>query len=169
MQTIAAYLFLKSWQKHNWGDSWLASDKYDDGQSGFQRVANSLILLPIFMPWRYKHHILAPVHSLLIPANAIIIAGGSFLAGDADDDTATGFDDRAKILRSVGSAIFLAVTLFFNACVIKTFMTSRRESRKIHPTLPIMAIVGLLLIVRGVFGLLQSAVWGVSICFLLNF
>ena len=113
------------------------------------------------MPWRYKHHILAPVHSLLIPANAIIIAGGSFLASDANTDP-TDFNQTAKILRSIGSAIFLAVTLFFNGCVLKTFFDSKKERTDVHLTLPILGVVGLLLIVRGVFGLLQSAVWNVS-------
>lgn len=161
LQTIAAYLFLKSWQKHNWGDSWLASDKHTDKQTNGQRWGASLLLLPLLMPWRYKHHILAPVHSLLIPANAIIIAGGSFLASDANTDP-TDFNQTAKILRSIGSAIFLAVTLFFNGCVFKTFLDSKKERTDIHLTLPILGIVGLLLIVRGVFGLLQSAVWNVS-------
>ncbi|KAK9895234.1 hypothetical protein P389DRAFT_90184 [Cystobasidium minutum MCA 4210] len=162
--TIAAYLFLKSWQKHNWGDSWLASDKHCDGssESGPRRILSAFLLKPLFMPWRYKHHVLAPVHSLLIPANAIIMTGGSFLAGDAGEDP-TDFDSRAKIMRSVGSGIFLAVTLFYNACVVKTFITARRESKsRTHPTLPILAIVGVLLIVRGLFGLLQSAVWSLS-------
>lgn len=113
------------------------------------------------MPWRYKHHILAPVHSILIPANAIIIAGGSFLAGDAGEDP-TDFNNTAKILRSIGSGIFLGVTLFYNGCVIKTFLDSRKERRGVHPTLPILAIVGAFLIARGLFGLLQSAVWNVS-------
>lgn len=113
------------------------------------------------MPWRYKHHILAPVHSLLIPANAIIIAGGSYLASDAGTDP-TDFNNKAKILRSIGSGIFLAVTLFYNGCVAKTYLDSRRERTDIHMTLPILAVVGLLLIVRGLFGLLQSAVWSVS-------
>lgn len=121
-----------------------------------------MLLLPIFMPWKYKHHILAPVHSLLIPANAIIIAGGSYLASDAGTDP-TDFNEKAKVLRSVGSAIFLAVTLFFNACVTYTLISdSKRGNRKVHPTLIILTMVSALLIVRGVFGLLQSAVWSVS-------
>lgn len=113
------------------------------------------------MPWKYKHHILAPVHSLLIPANAIIITGGSYLASDAGTDP-TDFNEKAKVLRSIGSGIFLGVTLFYNGCVVKTYLDSRRQRTDTHMTLPILALVGLLLIVRGLFGLLQSAVWSVS-------
>lgn len=162
MQTIAAYLFLKSWQRHNWGDSWLASSNHDDGQTSAQRWISSLALLPLFTPWRYKHHVLAPIHALLIPANAVIITSGSMIAGTAGTDRAN--NQTAKILRSVGSAIFLLVTLFYNVCVLKTYLTQRRARKGLstHPSLVILAIVGLFLIVRGTFGLLQAAVWSVS-------
>jgi hypothetical protein len=98
--------------------------------------------------------------------------------------------NTAKILRSIGSGIFLAVTFIFNACLVITYiMNKRKELRhnassvsgggaagggkyassssnssatRIHPTLPILSLVGSFLIVRGVFGLLQSAVWSVS-------
>lgn len=89
------------------------------------------------------------------------------MASDAGTDP-TDFNNKAKILRSVGSAIFLAVTLFYNACVVKTFMDSRKERTDVHLTLPILGVVGLLLIVRGVFGLLQSAVWNVSVPYTLG-
>lgn len=163
MQTIAAYLFLKAWQKHNWGDSWLASDRYKDDNAGHVGL-----LGPLLRPWRYKHHVMAPIHSLLLPANILIIVGGVMISNDydvKDQQNLTAATDQghtAKLLRSIGSGIFLAVAIFFNFCVLKTVRSKENSSRGTHPTLVILVIVGLFLIVRGVFGLLQSALYSVS-------
>lgn len=111
---------------------------------------------------------MAPIHSLLMPANIIIIVGGVLISNSYDvkdaqaNTTVTDQDKTAKILRSVGSAIFLAVAILFNLCTWKTVASSKNSSAKTHPTLVILVVVGLFLIVRGVFGLLQSALYSVS-------
>lgn len=164
MQTLAAYLFLKGWQKHNWGDSWLASDRYKDDKAGHVGL-----LGPLLRPWRYKHHIMAPLHSCLLPGNILIIVGGVMVSNDYDvqdqqtNTAATDQEHTSKLLRTIGAAIFLAVGIFYNACVYKTVTSSQTNKRRgTHPTLVILMVVGLFLIVRGVFGLLQSALYTVS-------
>lgn len=153
---------------HNWSDSWLLSK---DSQRPERRKGNILrviLMEPVFMPWKYKDHVLAPVHSILTPANAIIIAGGSMLANlqsESNHLTAADIANRktiSKILRCVGAGLFLCMKILFNACVWITICRNRREKGKIHPTLIVLAIMGQWLTVRGIFGLLQSAIDEVS-------
>lgn len=114
---------------------------------------------------------MAPIHSVLLPANIIIIVGGVMVANDYDvqdqqtNTAATDQEHTSKLLRSIGSGIFLAVAVFFNLCVMKTFASRENNKRRgTHPTLIILAVVGAFLIVRGTFGLLQAALYSV-ICF----
>lgn len=100
------------------------------------------------------------VHSVLI------VTGGSYLAGTQNSDKSQSEIDRAllisKILRGIGQGIFLAVTILFGLCVLKTIRDLRSHGERVHATLKLLAFISACLCVRGVFGLLQSAVYRVS-------
>lgn len=163
-------MFLKAWQKHNWGDSWLSSDKYQVYGGRYRYF----VLAPLFAPWKYRHHLMHPVHALLVPANVMIIVGGAMLSDDydvTDEQPLTSVTDQeqtAKILRSVGAAMFLAVAVFWNACLYKSIATQRSGGGPLHGTLAILSVVGVFLLVRGTFGLLQSCLYSVCIPHLLT-
>jgi hypothetical protein len=59
-------------------------------------------------------------------------------------------------MRSAGQAIFLAGNVALLFCLLYTFRLSRRELGRIHPTLLLLTAAWPLLIVRGVYGLLQA-------------
>lgn len=68
----------------------------------------------------------------------------------------------AKILRTSGQSIFLACNAVLLATILVTIRNNRRDNKKIHPTLILLLIAWFPLIVRGIFGVLQSADWGLS-------
>lgn len=88
-------------------------------------------------------------------ANILIVAGGAILAGSFSHPNAN--TSTAKILRTVGQAIFLAVNVAFMLCVIRAMRQSKRETGRIHPTLWILLLVWPFLFVRGIYGLLSAA------------
>lgn len=111
---------------------------------------------------------MAIVHFMLVLANAAIITGGSYLAGadytDFDSPETQNRLNIAKIARTSGQSVFLACNVAMGVAIAKQMWDCRRDSRekKIHPTLIILGIAWFPLIVRGIFGVLQSAVWDVS-------
>lgn len=107
------------------------------------------------------------VHSFLILANIAIITGGSYLAGadftQPDSPDTIQRLNVAKIARTSGQSVFLAVNALLMATILATIWGERRRgAKKTHPTLIILAIVWFPLITRGIFGVLQSAVWSLS-------
>ncbi|KAF8991553.1 hypothetical protein BDQ17DRAFT_1370681 [Cyathus striatus] len=93
------------------------------------------------------------MHSLLILANTAIVVGGSYLAG-ADYTNPNSPDTRmrlnvAKITRTAGQSVFL----FCNVGLLVAILITIGGERK-RPWFPLIA--------RGIFGVLQSAVWSLS-------
>lgn len=130
--------------------------------------AGHFILAPLLAPWKYRHHIMKPVHALLMVSNILIIVGGAMLSNayDVTDaqplTSATDQENTAKVLRTVGSAVFLGAAVFWSACLFKTIATNRSEGSSIHSTLVLLVIAGAFLIARGTFGMLQSCLYSVS-------
>lgn len=100
---------------------------------------------------------MAVIHNLLIVANAIIISGGSILAGGPDDITDSKLA-TAKAMRTAGQSVFLAINAFLLYCILDSISQSRRENpgRSIHPTLYILLATWPLLFVRGIYGVLAG-------------
>ena len=99
-------------------------------------------------------------------SSIVIITGGSYLAGTQNSDNTQAETDHAllisKVLRGIGQGVFLAVTILFGLCVLKTMRDLRARGERIHATLKLLAFISCCLCVRGVFGLLQSTVYRVS-------
>jgi hypothetical protein len=106
------------------------------------------------------------VHWLLIAANAIIIAGGSVLAGDSNTVSSAWSDSdnvkTAKGMRAAGQAIFLLINVVLAYWFVVTLRQyrSRYSSSPFygHPTLAILMATWPFLFIRGVFGVCQAAI-----------
>lgn len=98
------------------------------------------------------------IHNLLIGANTVIIVGGSTLAGSSD--SVKDFNSnllKAKILRTVGQGIFLAINVFLLYCVYHAIRQYKRErGGRVHPTLYVLLAAWPLLFVRGLYGVLNG-------------
>lgn len=90
-------------------------------------------------------------HFILIPANAMVISGGSMLAGVSDLETEKDKVQTSKILRTVGQSLFLAMTMIAILMNIYVYVKERIRS---HFTISIM-IASPFLMVRGIFGILS--------------
>lgn len=100
-------------------------------------------------------------------SSTLIVTGGSYLAGTTEgSDKTAGEMDRAmhisKMLRTTGSAIFFAMTVLFAFCLVKTQSEAKRLSLKLHFALVALYLVAFFLHVRGIFGVLQAAIYKVS-------
>jgi membrane-associated HD superfamily phosphohydrolase len=102
---------------------------------------------------------MAIVHHLLIAANALIIAGGSIVAG-ADLEALNKNMPTSKGLRATGQAIFLMINIFLLFCIFNVIQQSKRDhpGKRIHPTLLILLATWPLLFIRGLYGLLSAVV-----------
>ena len=124
---------------------------------------------------------MAVMHNLLIGANAIIVSGkhrlhsiifvfpvylplffnigGSLLAGGSN--SVKDFDSNlltAKIMRTVGQSIFLAINVFLLYCILDTIRQSREENpnKRTHPTLLIFLAIWPCLFIRGLYGVMSG-------------
>lgn len=99
------------------------------------------------------------IHNILIAANAIIVTGGSQLAGGAN--SVQEFNSqltKAKAMRVAGQAIFLSLNVFLLLCVLHTIRECKREktSGAVHPTLWLLLASWPFLFVRGIYGVLSA-------------
>ncbi|KAF8075316.1 hypothetical protein FPV67DRAFT_628901 [Lyophyllum atratum] len=151
---LCAYRFLISWHYHNFEshDSWL-EPRHPPGTPLPKRFLASLSLFSA------KRSPMTIMHYFLIAANAIIISGGSKLAGGSDN--AKDFDStvaQAKAMRAAGQSIFLSVNALLLACIIQAMIQHRREhpGGQMHRTLYILLAAWPLLFVRGIYGILSG-------------
>ncbi|KAG5350049.1 hypothetical protein C0989_000477 [Termitomyces sp. Mn162] len=151
---LCAYRFLISWHYHNLEahDSWLEPRLLPDTPA-LRRFLDSFSLDGP------KRNLMAIMHYLLVAANALIVAGGSSLAGA--QRSLEVYNERlhkAMIMRTVGQAIFLAFTMLFILCVLYTMWQYHHEKSrgKMHLTLVILISAWPFLMVRGVYGILSG-------------
>lgn len=74
----------------------------------------------------------------------------------------------ARITRTAGQSVFLTINALLIISILHTIWKDKkkvhsRPNGKVHPTLIILAVAWLPLIVRGVFGVLQAAIWSVRL------
>ncbi|PWN52773.1 hypothetical protein IE53DRAFT_384749 [Violaceomyces palustris] len=153
--------FLISWHNHHFGDSWLEHRRDRRVKlPWYQHVKLSFGISSI------KERPFNMVEWYLIAANALIIAGGSLNSSAAFDDTLSAtkrnsLDNTAKIMRTIGQSIFLAINVGLFVCIIVTVQQCRRVKQGSrwfgHPTLLLLILTWPFLATRGIFGVLQSA------------
>lgn len=178
--SLAAYRYLMAWQKQYLGENMLELEYHtkEEKKAHRRQVA---ALIPIIMPWKYgfmdvMHCYLIPakyarfratgVAEADTPASVLIITGGSYLAGTQDAGETTADYNYSllisKILRGIGTGVFLIVTILFGWCVMRTIRELRSRGERVHTTLKLFCLLSFFLIVRGVIGFLQSVVYRVS-------
>ncbi|KAJ7198098.1 hypothetical protein GGX14DRAFT_525881, partial [Mycena pura] len=169
---LCAFRFVISWHQHNLasGESWL--EPRDPPGTSKWRKAFIFIFLGPFAFLFHRNNPMVGFHSVLICANAAIIAGGSYLAGA--DYTQLDLPDTkrrlliSKITRTAGQSVFLAGNALLLFIILVTIRNNRRDgdlrNKKgtVHPTLILLLIAWIPLIVRGVFGILQACVFSLS-------
>ncbi|KAJ6620502.1 hypothetical protein B0H10DRAFT_2021827 [Mycena sp. CBHHK59/15] len=150
---LCTFRFIISWHQHNLASrkSWL--EPRDAPQTNKVRK----VLIFIF---------LGPLRS------CSIVVGGSYLAG-ADYSKPDSPDTKmrlrvSKISRTAGQSVFLAGNALLLAIILVTIRNNRRDGDSrgkkgtVHPTLILLLVAWFPLIVRGIFGVLQSAVFSLS-------
>ncbi|KAJ7262036.1 hypothetical protein C8J57DRAFT_1232166 [Mycena rebaudengoi] len=167
---ICVFRFIIAWHEHhlsNW-TSWLEPRDPPNTNKTKKRLLH--ILLGPFELFFCRDNPMVAFHSVLVVANVAIVFGSSYVAG-ADIMAITPDLLRrlnvSKISRTVGQSLFLACNTLLLG-VILTMRNNRRngdargKTGSVHPTLILLLIVWFPLIVRGVFGVLQSAVFEFS-------
>jgi hypothetical protein len=122
----------------------------------------------------YRNNPMVAIHSILVIANVAIIIGGSYLAG-ADYNNLTSPDTQkrlqvSKVTRTAGQGVFLACNALLLFAILQTIRTNLRHGDRsqgnrvgprLHPTLILILLAWFPLMVRGTFGILQSAIFQV--------
>jgi hypothetical protein len=176
---MCAFRFLIAWHQHNLPSrvSWLEPRKANTG-SKMKKILIFLALGP-FAFFVIRDDPMVAFHSVLILANTAIVTGGSYLAG-ADVTDPTSHDTQvalkvSKITRTAGQSVFLACNTLLLGILLVTIRNNRRDGDSrgkkstVHPTLILLLIAWFPLIIRGIFGVLQSAVFDVRIDFIIFF
>ncbi|KAJ6554247.1 hypothetical protein B0H19DRAFT_1262633 [Mycena capillaripes] len=178
---LCAFRFLVSWQQHNLasGTSWLEPRETPEDPSAPKPNKSRKLLVFIFLgPFAlliYRNNPMVAIHSILVLANVAIIIGGAYLAG-ADYNDLTSRDTQArlqvsKITRTTGQGVFLACNALLLFAILQTIRTNLRHGDRsqgkhtgprIHPTLVFVLLAWFPLMVRGTFGILQSAIFQLS-------
>ncbi|KAL1404837.1 hypothetical protein Q8F55_008447 [Vanrija albida] len=176
--TIASYYFLHHYLLKHFGSSRLIPFDLETMPKAQRRTRVLMLIgmVPVVMPWKFWHNdLMAIVDSWLIPANAIIIAGGSIMAGGMDpkssrydgmspEEIQKKMDDTlfiSKALRTTGQAVFLALTVVFGVFILHTLRRGQRHGG-ITWTILIFVFVALMMLVRGLFGVLQAGIYSLS-------
>ncbi|KAJ7262034.1 hypothetical protein C8J57DRAFT_461574 [Mycena rebaudengoi] len=169
---MCAFRFVISWHQHNLASraSWL-EPRDPPGTNKWRKALIFIFLGPLAL-LLYRNNPMIFIHSVLIVANVAIVMGGSYLAGaDASDPTSHDTQRRlkiSKITRTAGQSIFLACNTLLLGIILVTIRNNRRDGDSrgkkgtVHPTLILLLIAWFPLIIRGVFGVLQSAVFDLS-------
>ncbi|KAJ7433735.1 hypothetical protein FB451DRAFT_1572369 [Mycena latifolia] len=169
---LCAFRFVISWHQHNLasGESWL-EPRDAPNTNKLRKFFIFLFLGPLAFLFYHDNPMVA-FHCVLILANVAIVVGGSYLAGaDYTDPNSADTRNRlliSKIARTTGQGVFLTCNALLLVIILVTIRNNRRDgdARKkkgtVHPTLVLLLIAWFPLIVRGIFGILQSAVWSLS-------
>ncbi|KAH8824685.1 hypothetical protein DL96DRAFT_1614731 [Flagelloscypha sp. PMI_526] len=165
---LCAYRFLISWHHHNLPskESWL--EPRDTNSKKLQLFVMLFFPAAFIVYWK---NFMFWIHMSLAFANAAIVTGGSYLSG-ADFSQPDSADTKhrmyvSKIARTAGQSVFLTCNFILLFSLVHTMRKDKRELKtkgesRIHPTLIVLLVTWFPLMVRGIFGVLQSAVWSLS-------
>lgn len=133
---FASFRFTCKAQLNEFGYSWVLS----------QGPGLKLLFFKHKYTWREIFHL------ILIPANVLVIAGGSLLAGLTGDDlTNESKINTSKGLRTAGQALFVLMTV---AAILLNIYVFFKERVRNHITISVLCASPFLL-VRGIFGVLS--------------
>ncbi|KAJ6620485.1 hypothetical protein B0H10DRAFT_1946037 [Mycena sp. CBHHK59/15] len=177
---LCAFRFLVSWHQHNLasGSSWLEPRETHDPNAPKPNKSRKLLVFIFLGPFAlliYRNNPMVAIHSILVISNFAIIIGGAYLAGaDYNDINSRDTQHRleiSKITRTAGQSVFLACNALLLVAILITIRNNLRygdrSNRKrsgpgIHLTLILILLAWFPLMVRGVFGILQSVIFGLS-------
>lgn len=152
---LGSFYFVCKAQRMEVGHSWIRD-------SGPRRLSSLYgVFGRPFKLWSSMYHF------VLIPANALVIAGGSLLSGTSVSDysSSKGTLETAKRLRTAGNALFLTLTaiMIYSAIYVFTKEKIRRY------TVVSVLIASPFLLVRGIFGVLSIYITDMNYFQLLNY
>ncbi|KAJ7696951.1 hypothetical protein B0H17DRAFT_1197691 [Mycena rosella] len=169
---LCTFRFVISWHQHNLpgGKSWLEPRRGSDAalsQRAKTRRALTFLFLGPFAIIFYRDNPMAAFHMVLILANTAIIVGGSYLANanlaQLDSADTKMHLNISRISRTAGQSVFLACNALLLVILLVTARNDHRARKSgLHPTVVLLLIAWIPLIVRGVFGVLQSADFALS-------
>jgi len=94
-------------------------------------------------------------HMALIPANAILVSGGSMTAGVLPSEYSTSsLVYTGKIMRITGQTIFLVMTQFMFGCALRILLKDKQRGYMLYAVFMAWPF----LTVRGIYGVLSAAV-----------
>ena len=177
-QVLCAYRFLISWHEHNHPShkSWLETTEMFTSPKARRPLIRATVWLMagILTPFLDYYTPIFIIHCILLLGNTLIITGGSFVA----NSTKEGADERkvaknaiiSKALRTSGQSFFLGVNVLLFFAIAWTIFSARQKRqgasdgarRRIHPTLILLSVAWIPLMIRGIFGVLQAAVFRLS-------
>lgn len=147
---LAAYHFVAVFEKLVTGDSFLQPKlplelKERKGTSAsYDRFV-----------WYLRHDVSIYFHYMLIPANVILIVGGTRAMGVSTDEWSTSpLVKEGKIMRVVGQSIFLGGCVFLLAYAVKLRFAKKLSGAPLTAVL----LAGPPLLVRGAFGIIAALV-----------
>lgn len=152
---LASFYFICKAQHSEVGHSWIM-------ESGPRRLAAlGGPFARIFRLWSGLYHL------VLIPANSLVISGGSMLSGISGSDYLNnqGTIESSKRLRTAGNALFLTLT----AITIITAICAFSKERIRRYTVVSVLVALPFLLVRGVFGVLSIYITDMNYFQLLNY
>ncbi|KAF7343954.1 hypothetical protein MVEN_01684400 [Mycena venus] len=181
---LCAFRFLVSWHQHNLasGTSWLEPRETPPNANANApkppKKSRKLLVFIFLGPFAlviYRNNPMVAIHSILVIANVAIIIGGSYLAGaDYNDLTSADTQRRlqvSKITRTAEQGVFLACNAVLLFAILQTIRNDlrygdrsqgKRMGPRVHPTLVLILLAWFPLMVRGTFGILQSAIFELS-------
>lgn len=142
---LATFRFLTIAQKRRYGTSWIRPTAEEKAK----RKAQATSLWQRYLACSLS----TSFHMVLIPANALVVAGGSMLAGIDPDQLSKEHSKvtTSKGLRTSGQAIFLVETF---VTVILLLYCMIKENVRDHTTY-LISIASPFLLVRGIVGVLS--------------
>ncbi|KAJ7123532.1 hypothetical protein C8R44DRAFT_852437 [Mycena epipterygia] len=177
---LCAFRFLVSWHQHNLasGTSWLEPRETPAGAPPPNKTRKLLVFIFLgpFALLIYRNNPMVAIHSILVLANVAIIIGGAYLAGATDYTDLSSPDTQrrlqvSKVTRTAGQGVFLACNAILLIAILHTIRENLRhgdraqrpgKAPRVHPTLVILLLAWFPLVVRGTFGILQSAIFQLS-------
>lgn len=135
---FAAFRFTCKAQVDEFGTSWVLSTGPNVGFFILKRMTRTWVRI---------------FHLILIPANALVISGGSMLAGidPSEYNSEKNKITTSKALRTTGQALFLLMTFALIALNIHVYFNERVR----NTTTRSVMLAAPFLIVRGLFGILS--------------